>query len=188
MRVKKLLASVLLFVGVGTLALAEEQKPSFYASKTSTVTSKVKAVNQKTRMVTLLSDSGEEYTFKADQRVKNLKQVKPGDLVSATVTEEISARVLKPGESAPVASEGTTLTTAPLGAKPAAYASKHSYVVATIAAIDKDNMIVTLKSANGEAVPIKAKSKANVDKLSVGDNVEIHATKGLAVEVTTPQK
>jgi hypothetical protein len=188
MRIQKLLASLLLFLGVGTLALAEEQKPSFHASKTSTVTSKVKAVDQSTRMVTLLNDRGEEYTFKADQRVKNLPQLKPGDLVSATVSEELSARVLKKGESIPVASEGTTLTTAPLGAKPAAQASTHTYVVATVAAIDKKNMIVTLKSANGEAVPIKAKEKANVDKLKVGDNVEIEATKSVAIQVTTPKQ
>ncbi|MGZ3481274.1 MAG: hypothetical protein ACXU81_13045 [Myxococcaceae bacterium] len=182
------LAAVFLFAGVATLARAEEQKPTFHASKTSTVTSKVKSVDQKTRMVTLVNESGEEVTFKADQRIKNLKQLKAGDLVTATVTETLSARVLKPGESVPVASEGSTVASAPLGAKPAGYAAKEVYVVATIAAIDKENMIVTLKGPKGDAFPVKAKEKKNVDKLAVGDNVEIHATKTLAIEVTTPKK
>jgi TusA-related sulfurtransferase len=163
-------------------------KPTFHASKTSTVTSKVKSVNQKTRMVTLVNDAGEEVTFKADQRIKNLKQLKKGDVVTATVTETLSARVLDPGETPTAAASGSTVASAPLGAKPAGYAAKEVYVVATIAAIDKDNMIVTLKNAQGEAFPVKAREKKNVEKLAVGDNIEIHATQSLAVEVTTPKK
>lgn len=193
-------AALSLLLGSATLARAEEKKqdaqkqekkhdkPSFHASKTSTVTSKVKSVDQKTRMVTVVNDSGEELTFKADQRVKNLAQVKPGDLITATVTESLTARVLKPGESVPVASEGSTLASAPLGSKPAAYAAKEAYVVATVVAIDKENMIVTLKNAKGETFPVKGREKKNVDKLAVGDNIEIHATQSMAVEVTTPKK
>ncbi len=189
-----------MFLGAATVARAEEKKqepqkqeqkhdkPSFHASKTTTVTSKVKAVDQKTRMVTLVNDSGEELTFKADARIKNLPQVKVGDLVTATVTESLSARVLKPGESVPVSAGGETLASAPLGAKPAAYAAKEKYAVATVVSIDKENMIVTLKAADGETYPVKAKERKNVDKLAVGDNIELHATQSLAIEVTTPKK
>src|SRR5213082_2342665 len=136
------LAAVLLMLGASTAARADEEKPSFHAVKTSTVTSKVKAVDQKTRMVTLVNNEG-EVTFKADDRIKNLKQ-------------------MKPGESVPEASEGSTLASAPLGQKPAGYAAKEVYVVATIAAIDKENMIVTLKGPKGDAFPVKAREKKNV--------------------------
>ncbi|HTO99176.1 MAG TPA: hypothetical protein VMK66_19150 [Myxococcales bacterium] len=169
-------------------AAAPPDKPTFHASKTSTVTSKVKSVNQKTRMVTLVNDAGDEVSFKADQRIKNLKQLKKGDVVTATVTETLSARVLKPDETPTAAAAGSTVASAPLGSKPAGYAAKEVYVVATIAAIDKDNMIVTLKNAQGETFPVKAREKKNVEKLAVGDNIEIHATRSLAVEVTTPKK
>jgi hypothetical protein len=182
------IAALFLFAGIAIAARADEEKPTFHASKTSTVTSKVKSVNQKTRMVTLVSDAGDEVTFKADQRIKNLKQLKKGDVVTATVTETLSARVLKPGETPTAAASGSTVASAPLGAKPAGYAAKEVYVVATIAAIDKDNMIVTLKNAQGEAFPVKAREKKNVEKLAVGDHIEIHATQSLAVEVTTPKK
>jgi hypothetical protein len=188
------LAVVLAFAGLSMAARADDKKhasgdkPSFHASKTSTVTSKVKAVDQKTRMVTLVNDAGEEVTFKADQRIKNLKQLKKGDVVTASLTETLSARVLKPGESIPMASEGSTEASAPLGAKPAGYAAKEVYVVATIVAIDKENMVVTLKGPKGNTYPIKARDKNNVAKLAVGDSVEIHATKAPAIEVTTPEK
>ncbi|HZX97125.1 MAG TPA: hypothetical protein VFE90_21595 [Myxococcales bacterium] len=188
MRIATLVAALTL---LGTSARAESkktgEKPSFHAVKTSTVTSTVKSVDQKTRMVTLANDEG-EVTFKADGRIKNLKQMKAGDVVTATLTESLSARVLKAGESVPMASEGSTEASAPLGAKPAGYAAKEVYVVATISAIDKPNMIITLKGPKGNAFPVKAKEKKNVDKLAVGDNVEIHATKALAIEVTSPKK
>jgi hypothetical protein len=179
--------ALVLALGFAGIARADD-KPTFHASKTSTVTAKVKSVDQKTRMVTLVNEQGEEITFKADDRIKNLKQVKKGDVLTATVTESLNARVLKPGEAVPMASEGATAATAPLGAKPAGYAAKEVYVVATVAAIDKDNMIVTLKGPKGNAYPVKARDKNNVAKLAVGDNIEIHATKALAIEVTTPKK
>jgi Cu/Ag efflux protein CusF len=185
MRINRL-AVVLAFAGFAATARAED-KPSFAATKTSTVTSTVKSVDQQTRMVTLANQDG-EVTFKADDRVKNLAQVKPGDTVTATVTESLSARVLKKGEAVPQASEGSTVAGAPLGAKPAGYAAKEVLVVATIAAIDKKNLIVTLKGPKGNAYPIKAKDKNNVAKLKVGDQVEIHATKSMAIEVTTPKQ
>src|SRR6266850_6310419 len=120
MQIARLVAVVAL-IGAPAGARAEQTKPSFQAEKTSTVTSTVKSVDQKTRMVTLSNEDG-EVTFKADGRIKNLKQLKPGDVVTATMRESLSARVLKPGEAIPSASEGSSESTAPLGQKPAAYA------------------------------------------------------------------
>jgi hypothetical protein len=45
------LAAVLIVLGASTAARTDEEKPSFAAVTTSTVTSSVKAVDQKTLMV-----------------------------------------------------------------------------------------------------------------------------------------
>ncbi len=174
-----------------TMAVAEQTKkadakPSIDVAHTVTFTSTVKAVDQKTRVVTLVGQGGEEVTFTADKRIKNLPQLKVGDVVTVTLEESLKARVLDPGELASEASQQSSLATAPVGAKPAGLATKDVHVVATVAAIDVPNMIVTLKSANGETWPVKARSKANIQKLKVGDRIDIHATKSLAVEVTSP--
>ncbi|MFL5250173.1 MAG: hypothetical protein ACJ783_15865 [Myxococcales bacterium] len=199
MRIARLMA-VLALLAVATGARADEkksdqksaqkkaEKPTFRAVKTSTVTAKVKSVDQKTRMVTLVNDDGESTTFKADSRIKNLKQVKPGDVVSATLTETLTARVMNPSEAVPVAAQGSSTASAPLGAKPAAYHVEDAYVVAQVVALDKENMVVTLKGPKGNTYPVKARDKKNVDKLAVGDNIEIHAARALALEVSTPQK
>ena len=200
MRIARLLA-LLALLAVATGARADEKKktdqksehkksdkPTFHAMKTSTVSAKVKSVDQKTRMVTVVNDEGESTTFKADSRVKNLKQVKPGDVISATLTESLSARVMDPNEAVPVASQGSSTASAPAGAKPAAYHVEDAYVVAQVVAVDKENMVVTLKGPKGNTYPVKAREKKNIDKLAVGDNIEIHAARALALEVTTPQK
>ena len=71
MKIASLAAVLTIGVASAYTAVADDQLPSFSASKTSTVTSTVKSVDQKTRMVTLVNQDG-EVTFKADKRVKNL--------------------------------------------------------------------------------------------------------------------
>jgi ribosomal 50S subunit-recycling heat shock protein len=180
-----------------TLALAEEKapkgakdaKPSLDVAHEITFTSKVKSVDQSTRVVTLVGRGGEEVTFTADKRIKNLAQLKVGDEVTVTLEESLKARVLDPGEAVPLGTkQESNLTSAPVGAKPAGTATSDVHVVATVAAIDVPNMVVTLKGANGETFPVKARSKANIEKLKVGDTIDIRSTKRLAVQVTTPGK
>jgi len=168
-------------------APGKDAKPSLDAGHEVTFTSTVKSVDQKTRVVTLVGRSGEEVTFTADKRIKNLAQLKVGDEVTVTLEESIKARVLDPGEKAALGTQrDSSLSTAPLGAKPAGIQTEDVHVVATVAAIDVPNMVVTLKGANGETWPVKARSKTNIQKLKVGDTIDIRSTKRLAVKVATP--
>ncbi len=196
----KIASLAALFASLATLAFAEEVKrappsgakgavarPSIDASHEVTFTSTVKAVDLQTRVVTLVGRGGEEVTFTADKRIKNLPQLKIGDEVTVTLEESLKARVLEPGEAATLGlKQDSTLATAAIGAKPAGTATTDVHLVGTVAAIDVPNMIVTLKGANGETWPIKARSKANLEKLKVGDVIDIRSTKRLAVSVTSP--
>ncbi len=188
-RIAKLAAAFALYA---TMAVAGEDKkadakPTVDVAHTVDFTSKVKAIDQKTRVVTLVGQGGEEVTFTADKRVKNLSQLKVGDVVTVKLEESLKARVLDPGTPIPESSQTSSLTTAPLGAKPAGHQKSDVYIVGTVTAIDVPNMIVTLKGAKGETWPVKARSKANLEKLKVGDIVEIRATKSLAVAVSEPK-
>ena len=193
----KIASLAAVFALSATMALAEEAKkapakdakPSIDASHEITFTSTVKSVDQTTRVVTLLGWSGEEVTFTADKRIKNLPQLKVGDEVTVTLVESLKARVLDPGEKVTLGTQrDSSLSTAPLGAKPAGTQTTDVHVVATVAAIDVPNMVVTLKGANGETFPVKARSKTNIQKLKVGDNIDIRSTKSLAVKVTEAKK
>ena len=63
------------------------------------VTAKVKDVDQSTRMVTLLTSTGEVVTFHAGPEIKNLAQLEAGDVVRAQYYESVVYEVKKPGES-----------------------------------------------------------------------------------------
>jgi Cu/Ag efflux protein CusF len=57
------------------------------------VTATVTKINHKTRKVTLKASDGQEYSFVAGDAVKNLAQVKTGDVVTATYTEALAIKV-----------------------------------------------------------------------------------------------
>ncbi len=148
------------------------------------VTAEVTAIDQKTRMVTLKGPDGKEVTVQAGDQVKNLAQVKKGDLVQATYYESLAYEVHKPGQVEP-GSVGVAqdVATAKPGEKPAALGARAIVVTAAIAGIDKKNGTVTLKAPDGTLRTIKAKNPANLDKVKVGDVVEITYTEALAIAV-----
>lgn len=183
------LAAFALSATAALAAGAKDAKPSVDAAQTVTFTSTVKSVDQKTREVVLTGSGGEEVKFTADKRIKNLAQLNPGDQVTVTLEESLKARVLDPGEKAKLGlQQDSSLTSAPAGSKPQGLATQKVHLVATVAKIDMPNMVVTLTGANGESWPIKARSKANIQKLKVGDVVEINSTKSLAVDVKPAAK
>src|SRR4051812_32347407 len=107
------------FALAASAAFAKDKKPTLDISHEVTVTAKVKSVDQKTRHVTLIGSTGDEFTFTADKEIKNLPQLKAGDELTATLVESLKARVMAPGEAIPKgATEAIDLATAPVGSKP----------------------------------------------------------------------
>ncbi|MBI1816373.1 MAG: hypothetical protein HYR72_15455 [Deltaproteobacteria bacterium] len=153
-----------------------------------TVTAKVKAIDQKTRHVTLQRSDGSVVKFVAGDEVRNLAQVKVGDELSVTYYESLAFEVKKPGTAVPGAAMAEEAGRAKLGEKPGAAGARAVTITATIVAIDKAAMTVTLKSADGELNTIKARNPDNLNRVSVGDLVEITYTEALAISVDAPTK
>jgi Cu/Ag efflux protein CusF len=151
-------------------------------------TATVKALDQKTRMVTLQRSDGSVIKFKAGDEVRNLAQVKVGDEVKVTYYESLAYEVKKPGESAPGTAVAGGMKRAELGEKPGGIAGQVTTVTATIAGIDKAAGTVTLRSPEGELTTIKVRNPDNLNRVSVGDLVEITYTEAVAISVETPQK
>jgi hypothetical protein len=72
------------------------------AMATATVTATVTKINHETREVTVKAEDGKEHTFVASEDVKNLAQVKPGDVITATYGEALAYEVKKGGQVADV--------------------------------------------------------------------------------------
>ncbi|HUL59717.1 MAG TPA: hypothetical protein VLU43_10600 [Anaeromyxobacteraceae bacterium] len=182
-----MLAAAALLAGpvAGQAQGTSERDISFQRTRSATITATVKSVDLKTRMVTVVGESGKPFTFKADDRVKNLPQVKPGDLVSVDYYDSVAIWVTKPGADTggPASGSSSAMATAKPGEKPAAAAEADLTIVATVTAIAADKKSVTLKTSDGDTQTLPVKNPENLTGVMVGDQVTIMATRALAVSV-----
>jgi hypothetical protein len=153
-----------------------------------TVTAKVKKIDMKTRHVTLEGQDGKTFTITAGDEVRNLAQVKAGDLVSATYYESLAYEVKKPGDAVPGVVVGEAGGRAKPGEKPGAVGARATTVTTTITGIDKKAQTVDLTGPDGDVVTVKARNPANLDKVKVGDLVEITYTEAMAISVQPATK
>jgi hypothetical protein len=150
--------------------------------ETATATATVQSVNMKTRHVVLKGEDGKEFTIVASPEVRNLAQVKKGDVLRVTYKESMAYEVSKPGKKPGVAA-GTAVHRAELGQKPAADVANTVTVRTTIAAIDKAKSQVTLRGPDGKTDTVKVRDPSKLDVVSVGDVVDITYTEALALAV-----
>jgi Cu/Ag efflux protein CusF len=151
-------------------------------------TARVKAIDLKTRHVTLERPDGSVIKFVAGDEVRNLPQVKVGDEVTVTYYESLAYAVKKPGTAVPGTTVAEGLGRAKLGEKPGGAAGRVTTLTATIAGIDKAAKTVTLQTADGETRTIKVRHPEKLDQVSVGDLVEITYTEALAISVNEAEK
>jgi hypothetical protein len=151
-------------------------------SSTTTVTATVSAIDAKTRHVTLKDEAGKEYSFVAEPYVKNLSQVKVGDMVTVAYTEAVAWQLKK--DNTMNASSSETMSSAPAGQKPAATAGSKTTVTVTITAIDPQAPSVSFTGPAGNSMTVKVKDPKKLEGVNVGDKVDITYTEALAVKVT----
>ena len=151
--------------------------------ETVTATATVRSVDMKTRHVTLEGDDGKRFTVVAGPEVRNLAQLKKGDVLRITYRESVAYQVNKPGKTMPGTATSTDVSRAPLGAKPGGSVTNTVTVRATIAAIDKAKSEVSLRNAQDKVTVVKVKDPTKLDQVAVGDIVDITYTEALAIAV-----
>lgn len=158
------------------------------AENTVTATATVQAINQKTRMVTLKGADGKSVTFQVDESVKNLPQVKKGDQVIATYYESLAYEVVRASDLTRGVAVAEDVAVAKPGARPGAIGARAVTITAKIKAIDKKNNTVTLKGPQGNLRTVKVKDPTKLDKVQVGDMVQITYTEAVAIGVEAVPK
>jgi hypothetical protein len=152
---------------------------------TTTAQAKVVAINHKTRMVTLKRADGENVTLRVDEQVKNLPQVRKGDMVTAVYRRAVAARIMKKGEQKdPVVAGG--IVTAPAGEKPAAITGELVEITATVTKVDREKQEVSLKGPKGNVFNVAVEDPSILDKVKNGDRVDVTYTESLAISVDKP--
>lgn len=146
------------------------------------VTATVAKVDQKTREVTLRGQDGKEYSFVAGEEVKNLPQLKAGDVVKATYSEALAYEVKKGGKAMHPTTEVVGGSAEP-GQKPAAGIAQKTTVTVAITAIDPKVPSVTFTGPKGNSRTIKVQRPEKLEGVKVGDTVEITYAEALAIKV-----
>ncbi len=146
-----------------------------------TATATVVSVDQKTREVTLKDKEGRTFSFIAGEKVKNLPQVKPGDLVKATYREGLVYEVKKGGTTG--TSSSTTMAGARPGSMPAGVISHRTTVTVKITAIDPKVPSVTFVGPEGNSYTMKVKDPAKLQGVAVGDTVDVTYVEAYAIKV-----
>jgi Cu/Ag efflux protein CusF len=164
----------------------DQTKPAVERSNLATVTATVEALNLEKRIVTLKGPRGDLVTFRADERVKNLPQVKVGDQVIAKYYESVAVRMAQAGE--PLATETSGVTSAKPGEMPAGIAARQVTVTASVEGIDKETPSITLRGPEGNVVTFRVMEPKNLEKVKVGDKLAITYTEALAISVESAEK
>jgi Cu/Ag efflux protein CusF len=164
------------------------KKGTVAGGRAEQVTATVTAVDVAARKVTLKGPKGKEDVIKVGDEVKNLDQVKVGDLVVVTFSQGVVLSLAAPGAAAVAPTATATGAAAAPGEKPAADVKATIKGTVTIAAIDAKTRVVTLVGPEGRKFKVTAGKEIPLEKVKVGDKVNAEYTEAVAVAVEPAPK
>ena len=151
--------------------------------QTVELTATVAAIDKATRKVTLVSPDGIKKTVKAGPEVINFDQIRVGDQLRVTVTEELVVEMGEPGDT----DRGAALVAlAPKGAKPGGIIAEAVQITGTVTAIDAAKRTATLKFEDGTVKTFPVRSDVDLAKRKVGEKVLFRFTEMVAIKVEKP--
>ncbi|HEY2292769.1 MAG TPA: hypothetical protein VGM86_18865 [Thermoanaerobaculia bacterium] len=155
--------------------------------ETLTATVEVIAVDPVKRHLTLRGPLGGEIIGVVDKAVKNLAQVKVGDMVSISYHSSIAMSASKPGEPNPLFTGGEA-STAEEGKHPEASVSEQTKHTVTVVSVDPEKRSVVLQEdKTGELFPVEVERPEIARKLQTlqpGDKIDVVTTEAVIVKVT----
>jgi Cu/Ag efflux protein CusF len=152
------------------------------AAEVIRVVSTVEAIDQATRVVTLKGQDGRTVTFVAGPEVKNLAQVRKGDVVTMEYIEAVALALRKTDSKVRERTETDFKQGAAPGQKPAGIVGKDVRIVASVEAVNEKAGKVTLRGPE-RTVELRVKDPAILKQVKAGDMVEAEFVEALAVKV-----
>ena len=168
-----------------TTTVYQEGVPGGIIVETYRNTATVTAIDAAKRKVTLVTPDGRMETFKAGPEVVNFDQIRIGDQVKATLTEQLVVYMAKDNPSA-VEGEGALVALAPKGDRPGRLTAATIQVIAKVTAIDLKHHKATLKLPDGTTKTVAVRKDVDLTQRKVGEEVVIRATEALAISVEKP--
>jgi len=170
--------------GGGAVAYAEGV-PGGVMVNTMEISARVTAIDTANRKVTLLGPEGDKVTVKVGPEAVNFDQLRVGDLVNATVTEELVVYLDEEGASPPDGS-AAMVALAPKGAQPGGLVAETTQVTAVVTAIDATRRTATLAFDDGSTKTFPVRNDIDLSQRKVGEKVVFLITEMIALSVEKP--
>jgi hypothetical protein len=154
--------------------------------ETLTITAEVVAVDLATRQLTLRGPLGGEITGRVEDDVKNLGQVKVGDMLSVSYHASVALSASKPGQPNPLFTGGEA-STAEEGKRPALSVSEQTKRTVTVVSVDPEKRSIVFQGEDGTLFPVEVERPEFARKLQTvqpGDKIDVVTTEAVIAEVT----
>ena len=162
--------------------LKAQESRGVAAAEVVRVVSTVESIDQATRAVTLRGQDGRLVTFVVGPEVKNLAQVRKGDVVTMEYIEAVAVALRKTDSKVRERIETDFKTGAAPGQKPSGVVGKDIKIIASVEAVNEKTGKVTLRGPE-RTVDLRVKDPAILKQVKVGDMVEAEFVEALAVKV-----
>ena len=151
-----------------------------------TITATVESVDLSARRVVLRTSSGEVRSVRVPDGATRLSEVKPGETVTATYYDNIVLRAKPPEE--PDVDTRTSAVTPGHSARPGGTTATQQTLTVLIDEIDRDVPSVSFKGPRGWSYQTKVQDREALERLHVGDRVDIVWTEATLVSVAPSAK
>ncbi|HZR47854.1 MAG TPA: hypothetical protein VFA47_14180 [Candidatus Manganitrophaceae bacterium] len=189
-RTEIIVALIALLLGLGGLSQAADRGTAaapgnVVVAEKTTVTAEVKSIDKANRLVTLQAPDGQTRTIQVPEEARNFDQIKVGDKVTIDYLQTVAVSVRKAGEPKPPSARAT-VEVAPKGEKPSGKVVKTHEITANVEAVDPAKHTVKLKGPEGNSQTFSVDPQVQLDKINVGDKVDVQYTEAIALKVTSP--
>lgn len=167
-----------------TPSVMESSKPGSVAmAQTITAHATIKAVDAKTRELTLVGEKGHEFTAVAGPEVVNFDKLKAGDRVDVRYVEALAVELHKGGGKTVARTDTAAADRGPAGSPPGGIAGRKVTVVGDVIATDNATRMITVKGPK-RTVEFMVKDPEQYKLIAKGDQLEATYVEAVAVAVT----
>src|SRR5262249_55664666 len=170
----------------GAVVASEPGKAAVVAA--AELSAQVVSVDKKTRTISLKGPKGNVMDVVAGKEVKNLNQIKVGDMVVVRYMQSLALELqpVKTGASGISVTEGAAK--AEPGKRPAAGAVREIQAIAKVTAIDQRAKTISLTGPRGNTVTLDVQNPEQFKVVKMGDEVLVTYTEAVAVSVEPAAK
>jgi hypothetical protein len=177
-----LLAGVLLLSMVSVLGAQSKT----LTGETTVAKGTVEAIDHAKMVLTVKDSKGKYTTLDVPEGTQRFDQIKIGDSIALRYYENVVLRLKEPGE--PAVDTASAAVTPVTGAKPAGTIGNQRTVTTTITEIDRKIPSITFVGPNGWKYSRRVSDKKSLEKVKVGDRVDITWTEAVLVDVQPGKK